>query len=257
MRRQHQPGTSQANSGPGGVDLVVTDPPYNVNYEGTAGKIQNDNMSNESFLNFLEDTFKVMRDCLKEGGAYYVWHADTNRLYFSQALKNNDLEERQNLIWVKKSLVLGRQDYNWKHEPCLYGWKPGAAHYFINDFTNTTTFDDEPNLSKMTKEELRDYAELLLKLREDGTTILREAKPSTNPLHPTMKPVPLIAKQIKNSSKKGEIVLDLFGGSGTTLIAAEQTGRKARLVELDPVYVDVIIHRWEKFTGKKAELINK
>ena len=241
----------------GGVDLVVTDPPYNVNYEGTAGKIQNDNMSNESFLNFLEDTFKVMRDCLKEGGAYYVWHADTNRLYFSQALKNNDLEERQNLIWVKKSLVLGRQDYNWKHEPCLYGWKPGAAHYFINDFTNTTTFDDEPNLSTMTKEELRDYAELLLKLREDGTTILREAKPSTNPLHPTMKPVPLIAKQIKNSSKKGEIVLDLFGGSGTTLIAAEQTGRKARLVELDPVYVDVIIHRWEKFTGKKAELINK
>lgn len=241
----------------GGVDLVVTDPPYNVNYEGTAGKIQNDNMSNESFLNFLEDTFKVMRDCLKEGGAYYVWHADTNRLYFSQALKSNDLEERQNLIWVKKSLVLGRQDYNWKHEPCLYGWKPGAAHYFINDFTNTTTFDDEPNLSKMTKEELRDYAELLLKLREDGTTILREAKPSTNPLHPTMKPVPLIAKQIKNSSKKGEIVLDLFGGSGTTLIAAEQTGRKARLVELDPVYVDVIIHRWEKFTGKKAELINK
>lgn len=171
-------------------------------------------------------------------------------------MKDNELEERQNLIWVKSSLVLGRQDYQWKHEPCLYGWKEGAAHYFITDFTNTTTFDDEPNLTQMNKNQLKEYAKKLLGIIEDGTTIIREDKPLKSPLHPTMKPVPLIAKQIKNSSRKGETVLDLFGGSGTTLIAAEQTGRKARLIELDPVYADIIIKRWEKFTGRKAEKIS-
>ena len=241
---------------PGTIDLVVTDPPYNVDYEGTAGKIQNDSMSDSNFLEFLKSVFQSMKDFLKPGGVFYIWHSDSNRYYFSKALKDNELEERQNLIWVKSSLVLGRQDYQWKHEPCLYGWKEGAAHYFITDFTNTTTFDDEPNLTQMNKNQLKEYAKKLLGIIEDGTTIIREDKPLKSPLHPTMKPVPLIAKQIKNSSRKGETVLDLFGGSGTTLIAAEQTGRKARLIELDPVYADIIIKRWEKFTGRKAEKIS-
>ena len=165
------------------------------------------------------------------------------------------MEERQILIWIKQHFVLGRQDYQWKHEPCIYGWKDGAPHYFTSDLTNTTVYDDVPNLARMNKDELKEYAKTLLNVIEEGTTVLREDRPMTSILHPTMKPVPLIAKQIKNSSKPGEIVLDLFGGSGTTLIACEQTKRRARIVELDPRYVDVIIARWEKHTGKKAEKI--
>lgn len=244
----------------GGVDLVVTDPPYNVEYEGKKKKrekIKNDSMEEDEFSKFLKEIFSNIKELLKPGGAFYVWHADRNRFIFSKSLRDAGLEERQNLIWIKNNITIGRSDYQWKHEPCLYGWKEGAAHYFIADFTNTSVYDDVPNLARMNKNELKEYAKKLLEIIEDGTTIMREDKPLTSPLHPTMKPITLIAKQIKNSSKKGEIVLDLFGGSGTTLIAAEQTGRKARLVELDPVYVDVIIHRWEKFTGKKAELINK
>lgn len=214
-------------------------------------------MEEDEFSKFLKEIFSNIKELLKPGGAFYVWHADRNRFIFSKSLRDAGLEERQNLIWIKNNITIGRSDYQWKHEPCLYGWKEGAAHYFIADFTNTSVYDDVPNLARMNKNELKEYAKKLLEIIEDGTTIMREDKPLTSPLHPTMKPITLIAKQIKNSSKKGEIVLDLFGGSGTTLIAAEQTGRKARLVELDPVYVDVIIHRWEKFTGKKAELINK
>ena len=215
-----------------------------------------DNMEDEKFLCFLKDSFENIKHFLKPGGVYYIWHADSKRLLFSKALRKSAMEERQNLVWVKNCLVLGRQDYQWKHEPCLYGWKEGAAHYFIDEFTNTTVYDDAPNLARMSKEELKDYAKTLLSVIEDRTTILREDKPSSSRLHPTMKPVPLIAKQIKNSSRKGEIVLDIFGGSGTTLIACEQTGRKARLVEVDPVYCDVIVKRWEEFTGEKAVKIN-
>lgn len=225
----------------GEIDLVITDPPYNVEYE---------------FSKFLKEVFANIKELLKPGGAFYVWHADRNRFIFSKALRDAGLEERQNLIWIKNNITFGRSDYQWKHEPCLYGWKEGAAHYFIADFTNTSVYDDVPNLARMNKNELKEYAKKLLEIIEDGTTIMREDKPLTSPLHPTMKPITLIAKQIKNSSKKGELVLDLFGGSGTTLIAAEQTGRKSRIIELDPIYVDVIIARWEKFTGQKARKIN-
>lgn len=245
---------------PGSIDLVVTDPPYGVDYGGKKTlreKIKNDKFDKDAdFLKFLEDAFKTMKELLKPGGAFYIWHADSKKFIFLNALRNAELEERQNLMWIKNTITLTRSDYQWKHEPCLYGWKEGAAHYFISDFTNSTAFDDVPSLTQMSKEELKEYAKKLLGIIEEGTTILREDKPLSNTLHPTMKPVPLIAKQIKNSSRKGETVLDLFGGSGTTLIAAEQTGRKARLVELDPKYVDVIIARWEKFTGRKAEKIN-
>lgn len=235
------------------ANLVITDPPYNVDYEGQKGmKIQNDSMSDSQFVQFLTDTFAAMKHALVEGGAFYIWHADSNRLAFSQALVNNELRERQNLIWVKNTLVLGRQDYQWKHEPCLYGWKDGAAHYFIDDFTNTTVIEDSPRLSTMSKDQLKDHIKLLQKKLDDGSTIIRADKPSSNDLHPTMKPVPMIAEQVVNSSKVGQIVLDLFGGSGTILIACEQTGRHSRIMELDPVYCDVIIERYEAFTGQKA-----
>lgn len=243
----------------GEIDLVITDPPYNVEYEGKKKKrekIKNDSMEEDEFSKFLKEVFANIKELLKPGGAFYVWHADRNRFIFSKALRDAGLEERQNLIWIKNNITIGRSDYQWKHEPCLYGWKEGAAHYFIADFTNTSVYDDVPNLARMNKNELKEYAKKLLEIIEDGTTIMREDKPLTSPLHPTMKPITLIAKQIKNSSKKGEIVLDLFGGSGTTLIAAEQTGRKSRIIELDPMYVDVIIARWEKFTGQKAKKIN-
>lgn len=227
-----------------------------MDYEGTAGKIKNDNMSDTQFDKFLYDAFAAMKNVLKEGGAFYIWHAESTRRSFSNALAKNDIRERQTLIWVKNTLVLGRQDYQWKHEPVLYGWKDGAAHYFIDDFTNTTVIEDMPNINNMNKDQLKDHIKELRRKMDEQTTIIREDKPSSNPLHPTMKPIRMIADQIVNSSRRGEIVLDLFAGSGSTLIAAEQTGRKARVMEYDPVYCDVIIERYEALTGIKAEKIN-
>ena len=160
---------------------------------------------------------------------------------------------KQVLIWVKDSLVLSRQDYNWQHEPILYGWKPGAAHSWYGPFTNTTVLDNPlEELAKLKKEELID---LLVKGFETST-VVREKRPRRNDLHPTMKPISLVARLLKNSCIAGNIVLDQFGGSGSTLIACEQLGLRAALVELDPRYCDVIIQRWENLTGKKAELIN-
>ena len=162
---------------------------------------------------------------------------------------------RQTLIWNKNSLVLGRQDYQWKHEPCLYGWKDGAAHYFTSSRSETTVYEDEiPDFSKMKKDEL---VKLLQDVYSQATTVIDEMKPSKSDLHPTMKPLRLMAYLIQNSTRKGEIVLDLFGGSGSTLIAAEETKRRCRMMEYDPRYVDVIIKRWEEQTGKKAELLTE
>lgn len=153
-------------------------------------------------------------------------------------------------------MILGRQDYQWKHEPCFYGWADGAAHYFIDDRKQTTVFEDmRPNIKGMKKEELQAMLEELLG-DKISTTVICEDKPAANDVHPTMKPIRLLARQIKNSSKPGEIVVDIFGGSGSTLIACEQLGRKCRTVELDPRYADAIIERWETLTGKKAELVN-
>ena len=172
------------------------------------------------------------------------------------SLEENDFQIREELIWNKGRMVFGRQDYQWQHEPCLYGWKDGAAHYFIDDRTQTTVFEDKkPDIKKMKKEEL---VKLLEEIYSDkvSTTIINESKPSVSELHPTMKPVKLIARQVKNSSRINEKVLDLFGGSGTTLITCEQLNRKCYMMELDPHYVDVIIKRWEEFTGKKAIKLN-
>ena len=207
-------------------------------------------MNNDEFMEFLKAAFQNMIDGLKPGGCFYIFYADTKGLEFRQALKDTNIELRQNLIWVKNTFAMGRQDYQWRHEPIMYGWKEGAAHYFIDDRTQTTVFEDLKDIEKMTKQELVDY----IKAQEEAmpTTIIREKKPTASDLHPTMKPLKLVGKLISNSSRKDEKVLDLFGGSGSTLIACEQLGRKCYMMELDPLYVDVILDRWEKFTGEKA-----
>lgn len=239
------------------ADAVITDPPYNVAIENAQGmRLQNDDMETEAFFEFLREAFARLAGNLKPGGAFYVWHASRTASIFEAALNENSLEPRQQLIWVKNSLVLGRQDYQWRHEPCWYGWRDGAAHWFTPDRTQTTVYEDQADFSKMPKAEL---VALLNQIYhpDDGvpTTVIYERKPLTDDAHPTMKPVRLIARQIRNSTRPGETVLDLFGGSGTTMIAAEQLGRKAYLMEIDPRYCDVIVERWEKFTGKQAQRI--
>lgn len=208
------------------ADLIVTDPPYNVNYEGKTEnnlKIMNDNMPDNDFYDFLKKVFDNLFENVKSGGSIYVFHSDTEGLNFRKAFKEAGFKLAECLVWVKQSFVMGRQDYQWRHEPVLYGWKTGASHYFIDDRTLST--------------------------------VLEFNKPVKNTEHPTMKPVELIAYLIKNSSKEKNIVLDVFGGSGSTLIACEQLNRISYTMELDPRYCDVIIDRWEKFTNKKAELI--
>lgn len=208
------------------ADLLLTDPPYNVDYQGATKdkmKIANDNMSDVAFVGFLTAAFNCAIQAMRSGAAFYVWHADKKGFEFRTALKEVGLTLRETLIWVKNTIILGRRDYQYQHESCLYGWKDGAAHYFIKD--------------------------------RSQSTVIFEDKPTRNDIHPTMKPVELMARLIKNSSQCEWLVLDLFGGSGSTLIACEQTGRKCYTMELDPIYCDVIIERWEKLTGLKAELV--
>lgn len=251
------------------IDLCVTDLPYNVNYGDKASMLEdyekghrntnhilNDHMENNEFYNFLYDFYIQMLRSLKAGGAFYIWHAESEGVNFRVALQDAGGQVRQCLIWNKNALVLSRQDYHWKHEPCLYGWKDGAGHYFIDDRSQTTVFEDKIDVDKLTKEEMK---QILKDIFEDkvSTTVMNEAKPTVNDLHPTMKPIKLIARLIKNSSRKGEKVIDFFGGSGSTLIACEQLGRSCYMMELDERYVDVIIDRWEQLTGEKAVKIKK
>ena len=232
------------------ADLIVTDPPYNVDYEGSNGKkIENDCKEDVEFLNFLIASFTAMFDRLKRGGAFYIWHADLEGYNFRKAVKEAGGIVRQCLIWVKNSLVLGRQDYQWRHEPCLYGWKNGANHYWDGRRDLTTVYDEKPNYKKMSKEEL---LQEITKLRGDNlpNTIIYEDKPARNEEHPTMKPVKLFQRLIKNSSKEDDAVLDPFGGSGTTIIACEKLGRTAYVMELDPHYCDVIRRRWTQWAAE-------
>jgi site-specific DNA-methyltransferase (adenine-specific) len=248
------------------LDLLFTDPPYNVSIVGgshaipvkdriEAGEktIKNDEMTNEDFKEFLNRAFANANRLLKDGGAYYVWYATREQVNFEEQLNANGLPVREQLIWVKNSLVLGRQDYQWMHEPCMYGWKDGAAHYFTDNRKLTTIIEDKLDFESMKKEDLK---KLLEEIYEFPSTIIRENRPVKSDLHPTMKPIRMCAKLISNSTKPGETVLDLFGGSGSTLIACEQLGRKCYMMEYDPKYVDVIIKRWEDFTGEKAIKIN-
>ena len=242
------------------ADLLVTDPPYNVDYAGTKNgedrRILNDKQEENNFLEFLEDALTNAREAMKSGAVFYIWHADNQGLAFRSACENIGFHVRQCIIWNKNSFTIGRQDYQWKHEPCLYGWKDGAAHYFLDSRSEATVIEDKlPDVDKMKKPEL---VELLKKIYADkvSATVINEDKPARNDLHPTMKPLPLMGRLIKNSSKQGEVVLDLFGGSGSTLMACEQLNRKCYTMELDPKYVDVIIDRWKEFTGKEAVKVN-
>lgn len=233
------------------ADLLLTDPPYNVDYEGGTDKklkIKNDNMEDQAFRQFLIDVYKAADHVMKPGAPFYIWHADSEGANFRGAAKDMGWQIRECLIWVKNSLVLGRQDYQWRHEPCLYGWKAGAAHYFTDSRAESTVIEDRVNVDKLSKDELKTLCKKLLDTGIE-TTIIREKKPSINDVHPTMKPVKLFGRLVKNSSKRNDIVLDLFGGSGTTIVACEQLNRRAYLMELDPAYVDVIIDRYQKLTN--------
>lgn len=237
------------------ADLVITDPPYNVDYEGTAGKIQNDNMSDENFYSFLLQFQNATASVMRPGAAAYVFHSDTKGHLFRNAFIESGLKLAECLIWEKNALVLCRQDYHWRHEPILYGWKEGAGHYFIDDRTQDTVFlEDEIDFDAMKKSDLVAYIKQIRKDWADRSTVIYEHKPLKNDLHPTMKPVSLIGLLMKNSSKPGWNVLDPFGGSGTTIIAAEQLNRRAFTMELDEKFCDVIVKRWESFTGQTAVL---
>lgn len=208
------------------ADLCVTDPPYNVDYQGGTQeklKIMNDKMESQKFYSFLYDAFSSLASAMREGAPFYVWFASREHINFESALNNAGLGVRQELIWNKNSLVIGRQDYQWKYEPCLYGWKEGAAHSWYGG--------------------------------RDKSNVLDYDKPQKSDMHPTMKPLPLFAHLVENSSRKDNVVIDLFGGSGTTLIACEEMERQCRMMELDPIYCQVIINRWEALTGKTAKKI--
>ena len=240
------------------IDLYVTDPPYNVAYQGgtdEAMTIMNDSMDDVSFRQFLRDAFAVANNHLKPGGAFYIWHADSEGLNFRAAVKETGWLLKQSIIWVKNAIVLGRQDYQWKHEPCLYGWKDGASHYFVDNRSLATVIEeDEENLKEMTKSELISY----IKTMQDTspTTVFYEDKPVRNDIHPTMKPLKLIARCVLNSSKKGDKILDSFNGGSSTLMVCERSERVCYAMELDPVYVERTIKRWEEETGLTAEKVS-
>lgn len=237
------------------MDLLETDPPYNVNVSNAAGDtITNDNMSESEFECFIYDAFSMAASVMKDGAAFYIWHADSSGLVFRQQCEAVGLHIRENLIWVKSHFTLGRQDYQWRHEPCLYGWKEGAGHYFSGKRNISTVTESMDKLETYTRDQL---VEFIRKMLDEDSTVMYADKPVASELHPTMKPVELIARQIKNSSREGDAVLDLFGGSGTTLIACEQLKRRAFIMEYDPKYADVIIRRWEELTGQKAERIDE
>ena len=205
------------------VDMWLTDPPYNVAYEGKtkdALTIKNDEMGNDDFRQFLRDSYTAADAVMKPGAVFYIWHADSEGYNFRGAAFDIEWTIRQCLIWKKQTMVMGRQDYHWQHEPCLYGWKEGAAHLWASD--------------------------------RKQTTILEFNRPMRSADHPTMKPVELFEYQILNNTKGADLVLDSFSGSGTTVICCEKIGRRARVLELDPVYCDVIVKRWQEYTGKKA-----
>ena len=238
-------------------DLIVTDPPYNVDYAGKnealnasdkGNRIQsdilNDKMTDKAFYQFLLDFHKNFMIHCKPGGVWYVWHSDGVGHFQRNSFLEAGLEIKQNLIWVKNNLVLGRQDYQWQHEPCLYGWKPGDGHYFIEWRTEKTVIDDNINFKKLSKEQLLELVKTITETTP--TTILRENKPQRSELHPTMKPVKLIGKLINNSSRINEIVADGFLGSGTTMVAAHQLNRRCLGCELEPKYCQVIIDRMRK-----------
>ena len=202
------------------ANLVVTDPPYNVNYEGSAGKIKNDNMENSAFYQFLLDAYTQMNSAMAEDASIYVFHADTEGLNFRRAFADAGFYLSGTCIWKKQSLVLGRSPYQWQHEPVLFGWKKAGKHQWYTGRKETTIWEFD--------------------------------KPKKNGDHPTMKPIPLLAYPIMNSSMANSLVLDPFGGSGSTLIACQQTNRICYTIELDEKFCDVIVKRYIEQVGSAA-----
>lgn len=248
------------------ADMWLTDPPYNVAYQGgTSAKmtIANDDMDDASFRQFLRDAYSAADAVMRPGAVFYIWHADSEGFNFRGACLDVGWQVRQCLIWVKNALVLGRQDYHWRHEPCLYGWKDGASHAWHGGRKQTTVSEAgdwapfrevSPGVFQVEVEGRLFIVEGSAVIREILPSVMEADKPTKSDLHPTTKPVELFEKQMRNNTRREWLVLDSFGGSGTTLIAAERHGRRARLMELDPVYADVIVRRWEKYTGRSAVL---
>lgn len=248
------------------VDMWLTDPPYNVDYEGKtkdALKIDNDSMADGDFRTFLRDSFVTADTVMKAGSVFYIWHADSEGYNFRGACHDAGWKVRQCLIWKKQTLVMGRQDYHWKHEPCLYGWKEGAAHRWFGGRKKTTVLELGESTPFVRLDDGRwevSIGERRFLVAGDATveevamSVLEFDRPTRSTEHPTMKPVALFEYQMLNNTKGGDLVLDSFGGSGTTMIAAEKNGRYARLLELDPKYCDVIVKRWQDWTGEAATL---
>jgi len=258
------------------ADVCWTDPPYNVAYgdkaeflnNGDNGRTQrntsrilNDDMDDASFAQFLGDFYRAAFTVMKPGAAIYVAHAETERSNFTREMLNNGFKLSGVVIWRKNTLVLGRSDYQWIHEPILYGWKIGGAHRWFGGRKKTTIEhmgDGSPFVKRADgKWELHLGGGIFVvegkaEIEELLTSVIVEDKPRRNDVHPTMKPVALIERMLRNSAQSGDIVLDCFGGSGSTLMAAERLQMKARLSELSPNYVDVIIRRWQEYTGQRA-----
>lgn len=249
------------------ADMIWTDPPYNVAYEGRAGKIRNDAMSEKDFALFLASAFGSMVTALRPGGAVYVAHADgCSGLAFRRAFADSGLKLASCLVWLKNQPTLTRSDYHWQHEPILYGWLPGAAHSWCGDRKQSTVQRAFPAAVRVSDDEGRPCWQIMdgehvwriggndLRVEELSGTVFCEPKPRASALHPTMKPVGLIVRMLENSSRRGDVVLDPFGGSGSTLMACESTGRCCRTMELDPRFADVIVRRWQDATGGTALL---
>lgn len=243
------------------ADAVWTDPPYNVAYESKAGKIKNDDMGNAEFLDFLRSVYATLLTLMKPGAPIYVAHADTEGLNFRRAFAEAGFKLSGCLMWRKDSLVLGRSDFQWMHEPILYGWKPGAKHRWYGGRKQTTvvelgegspfTRQDDGRWAIRVGDKVLSVAGDAVVEEHPGTVLFHE-KPRRSAHHPTMKPVGLIEKMLTNSARTGHLILDAFGGSGSTMIAADRLGMAARLSELDPRFTDVCVMRWQNFTGRVA-----
>jgi len=255
------------------ADCCWTDPPYNVDVgditrkrrKGEARDLKNDKLSSSAFRDFLSEAFATLHTALKPGSAVYVAHADTERVVFTDTFVRAGFHLSSVIIWVKDSLVIGRSDYQWQHEPILYGWKPGKAHRWYGGRSQTTVQELGDGSPFRRRDdglwEIRIGDDVIV-VREDAvvevlaTSVIHEPKPRKNEDHPTTKPVALIERMLRNSTRAGDVVLDPFGGSGSTLIACERLGLSARLMELDPVFCDVIVRRWEQYTGRKASRLS-
>lgn len=243
------------------ADVCWTDPPYNVAYEGRAGSIKNDDLKSVDFEKLLAGAFRCMASAMKPGAAIYVAHSDSEGIAFRSTFIAAGFKLAACLVWKKNQLVIGRSDYQWVHEPILYGWKEGAGHRWFGGRKQTTVAEAASDLPFVRLPDGQFQLEVggaifvvsgNATIKELLPTVMEFDKPRRSDLHPTMKPVALIERQVANNARRGDVAIDFFGGSGSTMIAAERLGLRARLIEMDPRFVDVIVDRWQEFTGEHA-----